>query len=197
MIRAPRSAPRAQRARQAGVVLFVALIVLVAMSLAGIAIMRSVGAGVMVASNIAFKQTTTAGAERGLEAAKAWLIAQSGTALDSDNFAAGYHSSWGANFDPLTFNWNADVATLPADAAGTSLRYVVHRLCDKPNLSVNAPLQQCVVKSVSTALGTGSSLGGVVYGHTNLNNKISPYFRVTVRSDGPKNTVSYVQVVFD
>jgi type IV pilus assembly protein PilX len=149
-----------------------------------------------VASNLAFKQTTTAGAERGVEAAKAWLLVQSGTKLDVDNLASGYHSSWG-NFDPVTYNWTNNTVSLPADAAGTSIRYVMHRLCLTANQSVNAPGQQCVMKSISTAVGSGGSAGGVGYGSFNLKNKISPYFRVTVRSDGPKNTVSYVQVIFD
>lgn len=194
MTSAIRSHPASHAER--GVVLFVALIVLVAMSLAGIAIMRSVGSGVMVASNLAFKQTTTAGGERGIEAAKVWLIAQSGTKLDTDNLAAGYHSSW-ESFDPLTYNWKANTVALAADGAGTSVTYVVHRLCLKQNQSVNATGQQCVLKSVSTASGAGSSAGGVAYGSFNLKNKVSPYYRITVRSDGPKNTVSYVQAVFD
>ena len=75
------------------------LIVLVAMSFAGLAIMRSVGSGVLVASNLAFKQTTTAGAERGIEDAKVWLLNQSGTVLEKDIPANGYYSGWGA-FDP-------------------------------------------------------------------------------------------------
>ena len=186
----------ALRGGETGVVLFVALIVLVAMSLAGLAIMRSVGSGGMVASNLAFKQTTTAGAERGVEAAKEWLVAQSGSTLDNDNLPGGYHSSWGI-FDPLAYNWSANTVSLPADAAGTRVTYVMHRLCFVANDSINAPGQQCVMKSVSTASGAGSSAGGVAYGTFNLKNKISPYYRVTVRSDGPKNTVSYVQVVLD
>jgi type IV pilus assembly protein PilX len=191
-----RPAPRVLSARQDGVVLFIALIVLVAMSFAGIAIMRSVGSGVLVASNLAFKQTTTAGAERGVEAAKEWLIMQGGTVLDTDNLGIGYYSSWG-NFDPLTYNWNNNKTELAPDSAGTLIRYVVHRLCLTPNVTVNAPNQQCVMKSVATALGAGGSAGGVGYGSFNLKNKVSPYYRVTVRSDGPKNTVSYVQVILD
>ena len=183
-------------ARQDGVVLFIALIVLVAMSFAGIAIMRSVGSGVLVASNLAFKQTTTAGAERGAEAAKEWLTMQGGATLDKDNTAIGYYSSWG-NFDPFTYNWNANRTAIAADSAGTSVRYVVHRLCLSPNESINAPAQQCVMKSVATVIGAGGSQGGPAYGTQPLKNKLSPYFRVTVRSDGPKNTVSYVQVILD
>jgi Tfp pilus assembly protein PilX len=186
------------RGRQAGVVLFIALIVLVAMSLAGLAIMRSVGSGVLVASNLAFKQTTTAGAERGVEEAKAWLLDQSGNSLHNDSPSKGYYSSWGT-FDPMTFDWSndANVAQLAADNAGTKIRYVIHRLCLKPNDSLNASGQQCVMKAVSTATASGGSAAGVQYGSFNLKSTISPYYRVTVRSEGPKNAVSYVQVIFD
>jgi type IV pilus assembly protein PilX len=183
------------RQQQSGVVLFIALIVLVAMTFTGLAIMRSVGAGLLVASNLAFKQTTTAGAERGVEAAKAWLLAQPGSTLESDNFGLGYYSSW-VGFDPMTFNWGSGTASLAVDGAGTSIRYVVHRLCQTANASINAPSQQCVMKSVATTT-SGGSAGGVAYGSFNLKTKVTPYYRITVRSDGPKNAVSYVQVILD
>jgi Tfp pilus assembly protein PilX len=180
---------------QSGVVLFIALIVLVAMSFTGLAIMRSVGAGLLVASNLAFKQTTTAGAERGVEAAKAWLVLQAGGYLENDHTGTGYYSSW-ATFDPMTFNWGAGTTSLTADPAGTSIRYVIHRLCQTANASINATGQQCVLKSVATTT-SGGSAGGVAYGSFNLKTKVSPYYRITVRSDGPKNAVSYVQVILD
>lgn len=191
-----RALPRVNVRRQSGVVLFVALIVLVAMSFAGLAIMRSVGAGVLIASNLAFKQTTTAGAERGVEAAKVWLLGQTGGSLENDDPGLGYYSSWGT-FNPLTFNWNVGVTSIAADSAGTRIRYVIHRLCQTPNTSINASTQECVMKAVATAGGGGGSAGGVQYGSFNLKNKVTPYYRVTVRSDGPRNAVSYVQVIFD
>ena len=64
-------APRNQR----GVILFIALIVLVAMSLAGIALMRSVDTNVLIAGNLAFRQGATLAADRGIEDAKNWLAA--------------------------------------------------------------------------------------------------------------------------
>lgn len=192
----PRVLSQVAPRRQSGVVLFVALIVLVAMSFAGLAIMRSVGSGVLVASNLAFKQTTTAGAERGVEAAREWLLGQSAGTLINDNTASGYYSSWGT-FNPLNFNWNVGTTSLAADSAGTSIRYVVHRLCETPNLSHNATGQSCITKAVPTGGGAGSSTGGVAYGSVNLKTTQTPYYRVTVRSSGPKNAVSYVQVIFD
>lgn len=47
------------RRAQQGVVLFVALIILVAMTLAGIALMRSVDTNVLIAGNLAFRQGAT------------------------------------------------------------------------------------------------------------------------------------------
>lgn len=195
-MRTNRPTLRPMREAQSGVVLFIALIVLVAMSFTGIAIMRSVGSGVLVSANLAFKQTTTAGAERGIEAAKAWLLAQTNVALKDDDVAAGYYSAWGT-FDPMTYDWTSGTVLLPADSAGTTVRYIVHRLCQTPNATINASGQKCVMKSVSTSSGGGGSAGGVAYGSVNLTTTVSPYYRVTVQSTGPKNTVSYVQVIYD
>ena len=57
----------ASRRAQRGVILFIALIVLVAMSLAGIALMRSVDTNVMIAGNLAFRQGATLAADRAFE----------------------------------------------------------------------------------------------------------------------------------
>ena len=58
-----RALPRRLR-RQQGVVLYVALIVMIAMMLAGVAMLRSVGTGVGVAGNLAFKQNATLAGDR-------------------------------------------------------------------------------------------------------------------------------------
>jgi len=55
--------------RVRGAVLFIALIVLVAMSLAGIAIMRSVDTATLIAGNLAFKQGTMHSSDNGIEQA--------------------------------------------------------------------------------------------------------------------------------
>ncbi|MCE3000272.1 MAG: hypothetical protein LW892_10630, partial [Betaproteobacteria bacterium] len=56
-------------AGERGVVLFTALIVLVAMTLAGIALMRRVDSGTLIAANQAFRQAATHIADLGIEAA--------------------------------------------------------------------------------------------------------------------------------
>ena len=176
-----RAAPR----RQQGVVMFVALIVLVIMTLAGLAMLRQLGTGVSIAGNVAFKQNATQVADVGTESAYAWIMAH-GLALDSDGLAGtGYFSSWGASVDPSAFDWpNAPVIT---DAAtGNTVRYVIHRLCELPN--TNAKNARC-----SAQAGTSQDKGG---GGGALSDP-QPYFRITTQVMGPRNTLSYIQVVMN
>ena len=72
--------------RQKGLVLFVALIALVAMSLAAAALVRSVDSGILAAGNLAFKQSAIMSAETGISDAYKYI---------SDNLAALSNSSNG------------------------------------------------------------------------------------------------------
>jgi len=184
-------ARRRRRNAQKGVVLFIALIVLVAMTLAGIALSRSVGTGVMIAGNLAFQRGAAHSADAAIEAARTWLSAQSAVALRDDQ-APGYYASWQPAFNPQTFNWAAAGRSAGTDAAGNSMSYVIHRLCQNAGESVNAPGQQCVTLQSS---GTGTPKGGGSYGFLPLIGTLQVYYRVTVRVSGPRNTVSYVQAV--
>lgn len=62
-------------AKQRGLVLFFALIALVAMSLAAVALIRSVDTSTIIAGNLAFRQSATTSADAGVEAAINWLSA--------------------------------------------------------------------------------------------------------------------------
>jgi type IV pilus assembly protein PilX len=187
------SAPRRLR-RQSGVVLFIALIVMVAMALAGIALFKQVGMGLQLAGNLSFKQGATAAADLGTEAARTWLIAQNNTTLSFMQPTAGYDSTWNFSFDPLnpaTFNGIKPV-TLATDAAGNTVSYVIHRLCANDAETINDPNQSCVTLGQASA---GGSQAAVSYGISPLGNTIQPYFRVTSYVSGPRNTSSIVQVI--
>jgi hypothetical protein len=189
----------APRRAQRGVVLFISLIILVAMTLAGIALFRQVGTGVVIAGNLAFKENATSVGDMGIETARAWLT---GTLpfvtpppnLINDQPAAGYYSSWQPQFDPLNTPaiW-ADGASFLAsadDGTGNEVRYIIHRLCSGAGMSVDNPAQSCVILSSE---GAGGAKEGGCYGCGAPESKKQPYFRVTVRTAGPRNTVSYVQ----
>jgi type IV pilus assembly protein PilX len=189
MTRRVPSRHRSGSSRQRGVVLFVAIIVLVAMTLAGLAMMRHMGVGTSIAGNVAFKENATSVADRGTEAARAWLTANQAI-LNNDNLPAGYHSSWAASVDPTTFNWAGGSVQLPAEVGNVASVYI-ERLCETPNLSALAPTQVCSDKPV----GTGASRGGGSYPSVLPPTPPQPYFRVTTRVDGPRNTRSYTQVL--
>jgi len=183
------------RRAQRGAVLFIALIVLVAMSLAGLALMRGVDTGSLIASNLAFKQSATAAGDEGIEAARIWLSANSGSTLYSDLPSSAYYSTMQTNVD-LTggdptkpdFDWSTAVSLTP-DAAGNQVSYVIQRLCELPGdpASVN-----CIRATGASSSSTGTK-GAVSYGGYAISVPTGAFYRITVRVLGPRNTVSFVQ----
>jgi type IV pilus assembly protein PilX len=59
--------------KQRGIVLFFTLIAMVVMSLAAVALIRSVDTSTMIAGNLAFKQASTYSGDPGIDAAISWL----------------------------------------------------------------------------------------------------------------------------
>jgi type IV pilus assembly protein PilX len=193
--------------RERGVVLLIALIVLVAMTLAGLGMMRSIDTGTIVAGNIGFREAAVATADTGIESARTWLMANLNS-LDNDNPAMGYYSTrqdgldftgnkteggtdgvnWGGS-DPTQVVQGYQLGTV--DASGNTVFYLIHRLCSITG-SINSGPQSCATVAVS---GTGSSQSAPDYSSYALAVKNQVYFRVTARVNGPKNTVSYVQAV--
>ena len=184
--------------RQRGLVLFIALIVLVAMTLAGIGMVRSVDTGIMVAGNLGFKQTAVNSAEAGLQEAYQWLVDNAGGGgLSNSNTAKGYYSSRPAN-EP---DWNdattwEDAVTLDEDATGNTVSYVIHRMCTQPNTPYNGTnagvANQC---GMTAAAGTPGAGGSMSVGSYSFAGTPQVYYRITARTQGPRNTESYVQAM--
>ncbi|HSC96121.1 MAG TPA: hypothetical protein VLC73_14230 [Burkholderiales bacterium] len=187
------------RSRARGAVLFIALIVLVAMTLAGIAIMRSVDTATLIAGNLAFKQGTVASSDNGIEQAYQWLIANR-AALSLDNLPQGYNSGYATPVWTTAGAW-ANAVTVGTDAAGNTISYVVHRMCNCADTLYNGTSATCPQGNqcaLDNPTGTGTppppaqgesfSVGSPGY----LQDP-RVYYRITVRSQGPRNTVSYIQ----
>ncbi|HLU77230.1 MAG TPA: hypothetical protein VKZ48_04930 [Burkholderiales bacterium] len=184
--------PHSLKRRQRGVVLFIALIVLVALTLAGLAMVRSSTSGILVAGNLAFKQTATASSDAGVEAARAWLRTKGPAELEASDATQGYYATWEPTFDPATsaiWEPNTSRSVGAADDAGNTVRYVIHRMCDAAGALKDV---DCVTVASG---GLGGSKGGGCYGCKAFTGSSQPYFRITVRTTGPKNTVSYVQAM--
>lgn len=187
---------RASSGTERGVALPIALIVLVAMILAAVTLVRSVDTATLVAGNLTFKQRATHAGDEGIRQGFLWLrntAIANPASLNNSDAANGYFSTQHAddpNWNPAA-NWpTGSAVTLPTDAGGNTVSYVIHRLCTLPGLAYNASGQQCATYTGSSAAASGGSQSvdapefvGVVY----------VYYRVTARVEGPRNTVSYVQ----
>ncbi|HEY4081427.1 MAG TPA: hypothetical protein VGM81_12075 [Burkholderiaceae bacterium] len=196
-------APSAER----GVVLILAIVVLVAMSLAALALMRAVNTGNRVAGNLAFQQSATLSADAGVEAAVAWLeqnrisgaLWNNGTAAStgSNTTGGGYAASTTAPTAATNWDtwWTAAVTAntvnkLAPDTAGNTVQYAITRLCNgtgDPTGNIG-----CQTAPNSDPTSGGSKGAG---GNQPITAVVQYYYRVTVRVDGVRGTVSYVQVV--
>lgn len=199
--------------RQSGVVLLIALIALVAISLAGIALMRSVDTGLVITGNLAFKQSAAQAGDAGTEAAADWLNTNVAL-LANDSAAAGYYATWRTNCDLLGNRtaatdddvvWAAGgmaqpncgmVATAVASEklpGGYAATYVINRMCNNEG-APNDPAIFCSAYQ-SSSTGSDSTKGGASYGQLPLTGTTQQYYRITTRIVGPRNTESIVQAI--
>lgn len=198
--------PHAILSRQTGVALMISLIVLVGISLAGVALVRSVDTASLIAGNLAFRQGATIAGDSGVEAARTWLLANS-SVLTADNPSSGYYATSQDSLD-ITGNktptvtsddvaWNGTGISTPVcltkDGAGNTACYIIHRLCNS-----TGAIDAATCSTKQTAKG-GSSLGAGRPMTTDQERNWSEvatmaYYRVTVRVAGPRNSTSYIQV---
>ena len=199
---------------QHGVVLLIVLLVLVVMALAAGALVRSVDVANLAAGNLSFKQGALSATDIGVEAAIAKFrtggpLASSLT-TEADVAAQAYFATIQATdsrgvptallstgtFDAAhagncfwanpTWGITLKACTATPDASDLGqVRYLVDRQC-----TVAGPYNDSVCNYIGQTGATGGSDDTT---HTGVEN--APVYRVTVRVDGPKNTVSFSQVI--
>ena len=201
------------RHAQRGVVLFFALIALVVMSLAAVALIRSVDTNTMIAGNLAFKQAATTSGDSGVEGAVSWLAAaealmvKNGLSVyrdtthvfNNDDPTQGYYS----NADPalsLTNSavWDAiDPSKVPeiVDQSGNKIRYIIQRMCRDPNQILSKTNCEFSSAAFDGSEHTVQLPPDVCPPPPNScpDSGQSPPYRITSRIVGPANTLSYVQ----
>ena len=193
------------RARQGGTILIIALIVLVAMTLAGIATMRSVDTATITAGNIGLRQASVNAADQGLQAGVSWLTANLGPTLINDNHQAGaaskgYFSNVAGSdpdwYDPLNWNEAGQLNNGNPDAGGNVVFFLIHRMCAVPNCDTSAtcggnPPNLCASTLSTAALtGQGSDQTRPTDSHVSAP---AIHYRVTSKAVGPRNSISIVQ----
>lgn len=195
-----------------GVVLFIALIALVVMSLAAVALIRSVDTNSVIAGNLSFKQSARTSSDRGAETALGWISARmiaNPASLNSDIAGDGYYATY------TTLNFDADPALLKADATwsdanseaatgsdivggvedngkGNNIRYIIQRMCSQAAPPKNDATNRCLFGEAGRGENSkGDKSRPRCCGQAGATS--SPVYRVTVRVTGAKNTVSYAQ----
>jgi type IV pilus assembly protein PilX len=210
---------RFSRRPQRGISLLFALLALVALTLAAVGLVRTVGTGSLVVGNIGFKVDATNTGDRGAEQAISWLNTNNTTTgLDADVTASGYYATSHDALDPTgqrttqspreVVDWNNDncasvsgsySACLDSTAATTignnSVSWIITRLCAAAG-SKDDVSNSCATSLASGTIDDANSSGLDYSSPGGLGATISaPYYRVVVRTVGARNTVSFTETI--
>jgi Tfp pilus assembly protein PilX len=196
--------PRTPRLRrhQRGIVVLIALIVMVALSLAAVGLMRSVDTTSMIAGNIAFRQSAQSISASAIEKALYDMLpppSGSGTInVVNHDPNKNYYAFWQNSDDAfgvpaaLRGNLGAYPGTFQVlrDGVGNTARYVIERMCaDATSLGLPAAADRCEMIPPKQNFGrTTNTPVGIALPRI-------PYYRLTVRVDGPGNSVTYAQTM--
>jgi len=204
---------------QRGVVLVIALIALVALSLAGIAMMRSVDAGNLISGNMSFKQASVVMSDFAMNRAMAHV---SGVVVGTSRFSnfpvaqpyyfASYQQADALGRplalvnqqsclrldrnDPNNTSVNPNATTFwildgNNNNTGFCASIFIERMCSNAVEGKAPDYNYCVLSTSG-----GQSGGGGVGPGEKLKSQESPYYRITIRTEGAANTQSYVQGFF-
>jgi Tfp pilus assembly protein PilX len=208
-----RSTNGSRRDRQGGVVMFIALIAMVVLTLAGLALVRSVDTGASVAGNIAFRQASIVAVNWAVESAvDALYKSKTITNTSVDDTAHHYYASLqgGEKSDGtpamLAGSWPPTYAlTVQTDpTTKAEIRHIIERVCNAagppsiascdmlpPKVS-NAGTDNKCQQKVSGAYG--AMVGSRPAGCIEL--PPIPNYRVTVRVDLPNTNTTTIAQTF-
>lgn len=150
---------RLEKKMQRGVSLLVALLSLVALSLATLALVRSVDTSSLVLGNIGFKQDATATGDQAARQALAWLKANVAS-LDNDAAVSGYYAS--------TRELNTDKTVTQVDVTGqqqptNTTRKLVNWDSDGQCKYASGVFASCALQSVSAGNINGNEARYVIF----------------------------------
>jgi len=205
------SAPHpASARRERGVVLFIALIAMVVLSLAGVALIRSVDTTGSVAGNLAFREASVIAVNRAVEKAVDALYISKTIDPEHDDAGHNYYAKLQVGEKPngaplvVAGTYLTMTGSYPFGAADTypttnaEVRWVIERVCSNASPIPAAPgaltfadkLQYCDELAPKLSQGkTTMKLEGVELSPI-------PLYRVTVRVDLPgTNTATYAQAM--
>ncbi len=180
-----------RRAHERGVVVIVTLLAILFMALSASALVRSIDTLTAVDGNLGFMQASLLCADEAIENAIAALFERRSISDQSlDDPSNGYYASRQAGENsrgvPLALQGGAQfgAGTATLDPGGNIvLRYVIERMCVAPGPAV--PDNCSLVPVAEPPL--------IVPGETRVDPPVVPFFRVTIRIDGPAHATQFVQ----
>lgn len=204
---------------QRGVSMLFALMALVILGLGAVALTRSVDTSTLVMGNLSFRQDAVVTSSAATEQALAWLQSQAPVVLDSTNEAGGYYSASIETLDPTgnrtsatrplpLVDWNADgckahaagsfancvtKAATGATVNGNRVQWLIIRMCSVPN-QPPAGGNFCL-RPAASGIESTIDRGELQPGGRISRMIASPYYRVIVRVQGPRNTVSLTETM--
>lgn len=201
------------RGAQKGVSLFISLVTLVIITLAGISLLRSVDTGALVAGNLAFKDATMQATSIGMEEAATYLNNPVSTvpnaniptgcalAVSSSNLGTCRYYARVQPEDPdgaPFINWAS--GTIPVTTVNTSyqVQFVVERLCTADTsipvaLPVPATMDRAADRCHTTTTDPAASKKGG--GSIQPDMPVAVMYKVTTRVTGPRNATSITQTI--
>jgi hypothetical protein len=208
---------------QSGVILLLTLIVLVAMTLAAIALIRSVDTTNVVAGNLAFKQATLQAADEGTELAIQCLSGVTTITCPEGGFLAGtadsyfelpsrgYYPTGMVELDPVGTSDDPAHALVDWEENGCNGLSTSRCIQASPAIPSSlagynlryvihrlCPAEGAPVNCPSvTAVTSGKSMGAMDYtSKAGLTNETqTEYYRIITRVQGPRNTASFIETI--
>ena len=175
-----------------GVVMFVALFAVLALTMTAVAIARTLAMDAAIGGNLTLRQYATLISTDAIERAVATLM-ESGAIADrsQDDIALNYFASRQAGEDARaipralqSIGGHPSDALVVAGEDGATLRYIIERICRVSGL---ATPENCALTPPSAAAATGTPPASEP--------PRTPYYRVTVRVDAPGGATAFVQAM--
>jgi type IV pilus assembly protein PilX len=196
-----------------------ALMTLVALSLAAVALVRSVDTGAMILGNMGFKDDTVMASDEAIRVAMTFLTtAQADGKLEVPSASAGYFvdaiprldvAGTSTDANRVLVDWKLDGCkganpapagpgncVKPAETAlslpnGVTARYLVMKMCSADGATVDC-LGATSQKSEETSESGELNYKEPYYAKSTAK---SVYYRVVVRTDGARDAVSYTEAI--
>nr|WP_315259731.1 hypothetical protein [uncultured Duganella sp.] len=181
---------------QRGIALPIMLIMLAVMMVSSIYLLKSSTSTTLTTSNLAYDAAMTKAADAGLHAGFTYLrnLATKANLL-TDQPGAGYVATLSPAWTASTPNFWLGSVTLPADADGNRVEYVIHRMCNFAG-AYDANNNKCQTTAPRPGIGGPRALGETLrVDAPNLASAPQIHYVVTARVFGPRGGNVVTQAV--